>query len=129
MLASQVVLIAYAAWLTERFGLPLGVNAALAIALGIGELAAAAGTIAFSDRVGQLRSARYGLAVMCLSSAALAVSEGTLMLGVAALFGLLFGFEFAPDIDQARRRRDGFVQRWLRRSEATRSVSPRAQAS
>ena len=54
--------IAYAAWLSERFGLPLGVIGALAIALGIGELAAAVGTIAFSDRMGQLRSARYGLA-------------------------------------------------------------------
>ena len=95
MLASQVVLIAYAAWLTERFGLPLGVIGALAIALGIGELAAAVGTIALSDRMGQLRSARYGLVIMCLSSAALAVFEDTLPLGIAALFLLLFGFEFA----------------------------------
>ena len=95
MLASQVVLIAYAAWLTERFGLTLAVIGALAIALGIGELAAAVGTIAFSDRLGQLRSARYGLAVMCLSSAALAVCESTLLFGIAALFLLLLGFEFA----------------------------------
>ena len=95
MLASHLVLIAYAAWLSERFGLPLGVIGALAIALGIGELAAAVGTIAFSDRMGQLRSARYGLAIMCLSSAVLAVFEDTLLLGIAALFLLLFGFEFA----------------------------------
>ena len=95
LLASQVVLIAYAAWLSERFGLPLGVIGAFAIALGIGELAAAVGTIAFSDRMGQLRSARYGLAIMCLSSAVLAVFEDTLLLGIAALFLLLFGFEFA----------------------------------
>ncbi len=38
MAASQVVLIAYAAWLTEQFGLALGVIGALAIALGVGEL-------------------------------------------------------------------------------------------
>ena len=95
LLASQVVLIAYAAWLTERFGLPLGVIGALAIALGIGELAAAVATIAFSDRLGQLRSARYGLAIMCLSSAALAIFEDTLLPGIAALFVLLLGFEFA----------------------------------
>ena len=55
----------------------------------------AVGTIAFSDRIGQLRSARYGLAIMCLSSAGLAVFEHTLLLGIAALFLLLFGFEFA----------------------------------
>ena len=95
MVASQVVLIAYAAWLTERFGLALGVIGALAIALGVGELAAAVATIAFSDRFGQLRSARYGLAIMCLSSAGLAVFENTLLFGIAALFLLLFGFEFA----------------------------------
>lgn len=95
MLASQVVLIAYAAWLTERFDLSLGVIGALAIALGIGELAAAVGTIALSDRMGQLCSARYGLAIMCLSSTALAVFENMLPLGIAALFLLLLGFEFA----------------------------------
>ena len=114
MLASHLVLIAYAAWLSERFGLPLGVIGALAIALGIGELAAAVGTIAFSDRMGQLRSARYGLAIMCLSSAGLAAFEDTLLLGIAALFLLVARLRVRPDIDQARHRRVGFVGAKLR---------------
>ena len=67
----------------------------IAVLIGLAELAGEGATAGFADRIGKRRSVFAGITIAAAGFALFAVSNGSLVGGVAAVMIAYFGFEFA----------------------------------
>ncbi len=91
----EMVFITFAAWLERSHGFTIAGLAVLATAIGVGELAAEAATVAITDRLGKRRSVALGLAISVAAYVTMMVAGGSTAVAVAALVVGIAGFEFA----------------------------------
>ncbi len=81
-------------WLHDAFGVSTAGIGLAAMAFGGIELVASAGTAAFADRLGKLRSVLAGLAALAAGLAVMLSAGGHLAIGMAGLLIFLLGFEY-----------------------------------
>lgn len=93
--ASMLVVVAYGVWLEDRFGLGSAAIGGIAFVLGLADVVANTANLRWTDRLGKTRSTLVGIGVHLVAALALAAAAHLLALGVAALFLLIAGFEFA----------------------------------
>ena len=89
----EMALVVLGGWL-EGFGLTIVALGAVGMVLGLAELAAEGGVLAFTDRIGARWAMQIGTAGMAIGFAALALSAGSQVLGIVALAATTFAFEF-----------------------------------
>jgi MFS transporter, DHA1 family, inner membrane transport protein len=95
MLAAQAAFVTFGSWLEDEFGFNAAGLAAVAFALGAGELIASSSSVRFTDAWGKRRSMIYGAALMVPSGLLLALAHGHVALGLVWLAVYILGFEFA----------------------------------
>lgn len=93
--SAEMVFVTFAAWLEETHGFSLAGLAALAVGIGLAELAAEAGVVAVTDRLGKRRAVAGGLLVAAVGFALIPLASASAGLAVVALVTGIAGFEFA----------------------------------
>lgn len=94
-LSSQLVVVTFGVWLTDRFGYTAAVIAIVGFGFGVGDLLAGAANIAWTDRLGKVRATAIGSGVVALGGLALSLVTSEVIVAVAAIGVLLVGYEFA----------------------------------
>ncbi|MDJ0663283.1 MAG: MFS transporter [Acidimicrobiia bacterium] len=94
-MAAQLMFVVLGAWLEDSFGLSLVEAGGIAVLIGLAELAGEGATAGFADRIGKRRAVFAGITIAAAGFALFAVTNGSLVGGVAAVMIAYFGFEFA----------------------------------
>jgi predicted MFS family arabinose efflux permease len=92
-IAMQAVLVTFATWLEDDFGLDVSGLGLTALVLGFAELAGTAATVALTDRLGKRRAVRGGALAMAIPIVLLPLA-GTLAVAILLLSATVFAFEF-----------------------------------
>jgi predicted MFS family arabinose efflux permease len=92
--ASDISLVAFGAWLEDRFGFSIVALGGAAALIGFSELAAESAALGFTDRIGKRRSVAAGLTVAAAGFLTLAMASNNLGAGLAALAVTILGIEF-----------------------------------
>ena len=92
--SSEVVFVVYGAWLEVGFSLSLAALGGTAVIVALSELGGEATTLAVTDRIGKRRAIAIGLVVSAAGFGSLALLDGSLLWGMAALLVGVGGFEF-----------------------------------
>ena len=93
-LAIELALVVLGEWLEMGFGFTLLALGGVGIVLGLAELVAEGGVLAFTDRLGSRRAMQIATVGMVVGFGVLTVSTTSLVAGVAALTFTLLVFEF-----------------------------------
>ena len=93
-LAGIAVFVVSGTWLDDAFGVPTAGLGAVAMTFGAVELVASTGTAAFADRIGKVRSALGGLAMLLLGLVVMLSAGDRVIVGVLGLLLFLLGFEY-----------------------------------
>ena len=94
-MAIELTFVVLGEWLEMGFGLTLLALGGIGIILGVAELVAEGGVLAFTDRMGSRQAMQVGAAGMVVGFGAIAIFNGSLVAGVAAFTFTLLVFEFA----------------------------------
>ena len=94
-MAIELTFVVLGEWLEMGFGLTLLALGGIGIILGIAELVAEGGVLAFTDRMGPRQAMQVGAAGMVVGFGAIAMFDSSLAAGVAAFTFTLLVFEFA----------------------------------
>ena len=94
-MAIELTFVVLGEWLEMGFGLTLLALGGIGIILGIAELVAEGGVLAFTDRMGSRLAMQVGAAGMVVGFGAIAIFDSSLVAGVAAFTFTLLVFEFA----------------------------------
>ncbi|HSR14816.1 MAG TPA: MFS transporter [Gemmatimonadales bacterium] len=92
--AADTSLVAFGAWLEDRFGFTIAALGGAAALIGFSELVAEGMALGFTDRIGKRRSVAIGLVVATGGFVALALTSDALGAGLAALAVTILGTEF-----------------------------------
>ena len=92
--ASEVVFVVYGAWLEVGFSLSLAALGGTAVIVALSELGGEATTLSITDRIGKRRAIAIGLVVSAAGFGSIALLDGSLLWGMAALLVGVGGFEF-----------------------------------
>lgn len=92
-IAMQAVLVTFATWLEDDFGLDVAGLGLTALVLGFAELAGTGATVWLTDRLGKRRAVRGGALAMAVPMALLPLA-GTLAVAILLLSATVLAFEF-----------------------------------
>ncbi len=91
---AELIFITFAAWLEDVHGFGVGQLAAIAVAIGFGELFAEGATALMTDRIGKGRAVAVGLLLQAIGFGVVALLGDALVFAVAGLVVGILGFEF-----------------------------------
>ena len=92
--ASEIVFIAFGAWLENEFSFSLVALGGTAVLVALVELTAEGSTVAFTDRIGKRRAVGVGIVIAAVGFASLALVNDKYALGMVGLLIGVGGFEF-----------------------------------
>jgi len=93
--ATEIVFVAFGAWLESEFALTLVALGGTAVLVGIVELSAEGSAAAFTDRIGKRNSVGVGVLTAAIGFGLLAVFDDHYVLGMACMLVGFAGFEFS----------------------------------
>ncbi len=92
--AADTSLVAFGAWLEDRFAFSIAALGGAAALIGFSELTAESAALGFTDRLGKRRAVAVGLGVAAVGFVALATTSTVLGAGLASLAVTILGVEF-----------------------------------
>lgn len=92
--AADTSLVAFGAWLEDRFAFSLAALGGAAALIGLSELTAESAALGFTDRLGKRRAVAIGLGVAAVGFVALASTSTVLVAGLTSLAVTILGVEF-----------------------------------
>jgi predicted MFS family arabinose efflux permease len=92
--ASEIVFVAYGAWLETGFSLSLAALGGTAVIVALAELSGEGTTLAITDRIGKRRAVVIGLVFAAAGFGSIALFDDSLVAGMGALLVGVAGFEF-----------------------------------
>lgn len=92
--AAQLVLAVFGAWLEDAYDFAIGAIGLTALLFGLAELCGSGATVVLTDRIGKVRSVRFGLVALVPALAACAAAGERRVVALGVLFVIFAVFEF-----------------------------------
>jgi DHA1 family inner membrane transport protein len=94
-MAALTTVVVAGTWLDESLGVSTGGIGLVAIAFGVAELIASAGSSAFADRLGKLRTVQFSTTGALIGLGVIASAQTSLLIGTTGLLILFVCFEYS----------------------------------